>query len=433
MRTKVKIALAGAGLFGFTVLALGFTGPTLPQLQSAPAAPSVPPVPQAPQAPAAPQAPSAPSTSSVESQAVEAEIAARAAEQMARLAAARAQAEAQAGIAAEAQTEAQAEIQERAAEQAEQMAELSAKLADLKGNLSQDQELQLDELQSKLAAIGTNLEQLGPEMQELQKKVVEMDPGNAMWVQDSDDTGWLGIEISEISADRAKELKLSADRGVEVVGVEADSPAARAGLQEHDVIATFDGQTVEGRVQFRRLVRETPPGRSVSLGVSRDGNAQTIDVVIGERNEEGDKNVRVFAAPHPLPPSTFEMPDFNFHFVSPEEMDMRTPLLGINAEDLDGQLGAYFGAPEGHGVLVREVRKGTPADKAGLKAGDVIARVDDKPVKSLHELRADLRDKSDQKSVNLGVIRKGSAMTLPIEIEKPRPIDPPQMTHRAQL
>jgi serine protease Do len=316
--------------------------------------------------------------------------------------------------------------------EAQQMAELSAKLADLDANL--DQEKVMSQLQGKLADLDQNMKNLEPAMQEAEKKVLELNPEGGMLFDDGESDGWLGIEIAEISAERAKELKLGAVRGVEVVQVETDSPAAKAGLKEHDVITTYDSQTVEGRVQFRRLVRETPPGRSISLTVSRDGSAQSLTVVIGDRGEQIENNVRVFRHPeHLAPPSSFVMPDFDFQFAAPEVMDMRTPLLGISAEDLNGQLGAYFGAPNGEGILVRDVKRGTPAEKAGLKAGDVITKVDDKPVKSLRDLRTELREKGEQKTVNLVVLRKGSTMNMPIEIEKPRPIDPPQIINRAQL
>jgi serine protease Do len=316
--------------------------------------------------------------------------------------------------------------------EAQQLAQLSAKLAETDANLVQGKVL--SELQAKLANLDLNMKSMEPAMQEAEKKVFELNPEGGMLFDDSESNGWLGIEIAEISADRAKELKLGAVRGVEVVQVEADSPAAKAGLKEHDVITTYDSQMVEGRVQFRRLVRETPPGRSVNLGVSRDGSAQSLTVVIGDRGEQIENNVRVFRHPeHLAPPSSFVMPDFDFQFAAPEVMDMRTPLLGISAEDLNGQLGAYFGAPNGEGILVRDVRRGTPAEKAGLKAGDVITKVDDKPVKSLRDLRTELREKGEQKTVNLSVLRKGSTMNMPIEIEKPRPIDPPQIINRAQL
>ena len=316
--------------------------------------------------------------------------------------------------------------------ESQQLAQLSTKLAETDANLVQGKVL--SELQAKLANLDLNMKSMEPAMQEAEKKVFELNPEGGMLFDDSESNGWLGIEIAEISADRAKELKLGAVRGVEVVQVEADSPAAKAGLKEHDVITTYDSQTVEGRVQFRRLVRETPPGRSTSLTVSRDGSAQSLTVVIGDRGEQIENNVRVFRHPeHLAPPSSFVMPDFDFQFAAPEVMDMRTPLLGISAEDLNGQLGAYFGAPNGEGILVPDVRRGTPAEKAGLKAGDVITKVDDKPVKSLRDLRIELREKGEQKTVNLSVLRKGSTMNMPIEIEKPRPIDPPQIINRAQL
>ena len=433
MRTKVRVALVGTGVLGLAVLAMGVTGQTVPSapgLPPAPQAQAAPPLPPAPQQPPAPEA-----TPSAGSQMIQAEIAAQTAEAMAKEAAAEGiDAAKEVAAAARAQVRAQLDVQKLANERAQAMAELSEQMAQLKENFGPEEEQALGELKAKLADLGANLQQLGPEMQELQKKVVEMNPENAMWIgEDAEDTGWLGIEISEISADRAKELKLSADRGVEVVGIEPDSPASKAGLREHDAIVTFDGQAVEGRVQFRRLVRETPPGRTVSLGISREGNVQTVKVEIGDRDNEIQKNVKVFTTPPNMGPSVLNMPDFDYHFAGPDMLDMRTPLLGINAEDLDGQLGAYFGAPDGHGVLVREVRKGTPAEKAGLQAGDVITKLDDKPVKSLHDLRADLREKIDQKSVSLSLLRKGSSMTVPVEIEKPRPIETPQVTHRAQL
>jgi S1-C subfamily serine protease len=132
----------------------------------------------------------------------------------------------------------------------------------------------------------------------------------------------------------------------------------------------------------------------------------------------------------------FAEPNFDFHFDTPMivgELDGRAPFLGINAEDLSGQLGAYFGAPDGVGVLVREVRAGTPAEKAGLKAGDVITKVDAKPVGSLSELRQQLRDKSDQKAVSLGIVRKGSEMSLSVTMEKPKPAESTHLVRRAQF
>ena len=106
-----------------------------------------------------------------------------------------------------------------------------------------------------------------------------------------------------------------------------------------------------------------------------------------------------------------------------------SPILGIDVEDVSGQLGVYFGVPEGEGVLVREVHSGSPAEKGGLNAGDVIIKVDGERVKTATDLRSKLRDKRDQKTVSVGVIRKGAEMSLKVGLELPRP---PQHGHIAR-
>jgi serine protease Do len=224
--------------------------------------------------------------------------------------------------------------------------------------------------------------------------------------------GWLGVTIAEVTPEKAKELRLPAERGVLVTAVTDDSPAAKAGLKVNDVITEYNGQRVEGTTQFRRLLQETPPGRTVQLTVWRDGRAQQISAELGGREDQIRRQFRIVEP-------RFEFRGFPegefFAAIDP----WRTPVLGIVAEDLTGQLGEYFGAPEGEGVLVREVRKGTPAEKAGLKAGDVIIRVDGQRVRSLGELRNELRKKREENSVQLDVLRRGQQLSVKVAIEPP--------------
>src|SRR5580700_11985283 len=235
---------------------------------------------------------------------------------------------------------------------------------------------------SELAGRAADLAEMA---QEKTKEILGQDP-DVLVMSSDDGSGWLGVEISEVTAEKAKDLKLAGLRGVIVMDVEPNSPAAKAGLKENDVITQYDGQIVEGTVQFRRLVRETPTGRTVALVVSRNGATQNVSVELGERSAFFEKRMKgkmrdfdnAFA---------FSMPNQDFTLAMPP-VDARTPSLGINAEDLSGQLGSYFGAPDGAGILIREVRTGTAADKAGLKAGDVIVKVDGKPVHTLADLRA---------------------------------------------
>src|SRR5258708_332337 len=94
--------------------------------------------------------------------------------------------------------------------------------------------------------------------------------------EDSGTSAYLGVDISEVTPDRVSALKLKEEHGVEVQLVDQDSPAGKAGLKEHDVILTLNGVAVESGAQLRRMIRETPPGRTVTLDISRDGQVQTI-------------------------------------------------------------------------------------------------------------------------------------------------------------
>ncbi len=225
----------------------------------------------------------------------------------------------------------------------------------------------------------------------------------------SDDAGWLGIEIAEVTPEKVKEFKLPRPEGVIVSEVLPDGPSAKAGLQAKDVILEYDGQPVEGTVQFRRLVRETPPGRSVPVEVVRNGHDEKLTVQVGDSARSMDARLREV-----LPPR-----NFNFKFSMPELFPGMTPVLGIQAEDVSGQLGTYFHVPGEAGVLIREVSQNSAAAKAGLKAGDVITGVDGAAVKTVDDLREHLREQREHKSVPLTIIRQGSEIKVPVTLEAP--------------
>jgi serine protease Do len=232
---------------------------------------------------------------------------------------------------------------------------------------------------------------------------------------------WLGVETQEVTSDKAKGLKLPSERGVVIGRIVPDSPAAKAGLKEDDVVTEVNGQRIEGTAQFRRTIREIPAGRTAQLTVWRDGRSQTLSVTLGKA--EGRRGAWMGAAPGAFRvqeiPDTIEIPEL-------PQMDwggMLTPgmrpRLGIDAEDLSGQLGSYFAAPEGEGILVREVSSGSPAEKAGLKAGDVITKLNDERIRSVGDLREKLSAKRNDKTVKLGILRNRSEMNLTVELPPP--------------
>src|SRR6267142_1099232 len=104
--------------------------------------------------------------------------------------------------------------------------------------------------------------------------------------------GWLGVGVSEVSTDKVKSLKLPEERGALLGKIVPDSPAAKAGLNENDVVLEINGQRVEGSEQFRRMIHEIPPGRTANLTVWRDGRSENIKVTVG-KHEAG--NMKIFA------------------------------------------------------------------------------------------------------------------------------------------
>jgi C-terminal processing protease CtpA/Prc len=236
------------------------------------------------------------------------------------------------------------------------------------------------------------------------------------------DGSWLGVETSEVTQQKAKDLHLPAERGAVVGKVLPDSPAAKAGLKQNDVVTEINGQRVEGTAQFRRMIHEVPAGRPVQLTVWRDGRSQTINATLGKseaRRGSGMINGQdrfSFRMPNiPEMPEVAGLGDLsNFVFMTPGQTR-----LGINAEDLQGDFGNYFGAPDGEGVLVREVFPDSPAAKAGLKAGDVITSVGGERVRTTSELRDKLRGGKDAKSLSLGVLRNKSSLNLSVELPAP--------------
>lgn len=232
---------------------------------------------------------------------------------------------------------------------------------------------------------------------------------------------FLGIGVTEIDSERAKSLKLDEERGVEVTKVVADSPAAKAGVKTGDIVLEYNGQKVVGTEQFVRLVRETPIGRSVRLLLSRDGKTQTLTTTIASRKQQA----RVFAMPpskdwghlgeklESLNELEFRMPD-----IPKAYMSWRTSVLGVEAESLEAQLADYFGVKEG--VLVRSVLKDSPAEKAGLKAGDIIVRVGETKVTTPRDVSSAIRTARSQKTFPITVVRNRKEMTLTVTLENSR-------------
>lgn len=233
------------------------------------------------------------------------------------------------------------------------------------------------------------------------------------WVFSSEDGGtgsYLGVDISDVTTDRLGALKLKEEKGVEVTMVDQDAPAGKAGIKEHDVILTMNGTTVESGAQLRRMIHETPPGRVVAFGLSRDGQPVTVKLQLADKHKE-------FAMSNPKTKEFhFEMPDIH---VMPDvdipAMNMvvvtQSARSGLMMENITSQLGEFFGVKNGNGVLVRSVEKGSRAEKAGFRAGDIIVKVNDQAVHDTSDFSHAMKARTGN-SVNVSVVRDKKEQNL---------------------
>jgi serine protease Do len=231
--------------------------------------------------------------------------------------------------------------------------------------------------------------------------------------------------------------------GVRIEDVDQDSPAAKAGLRSGDLVVEVDGERVRSSRQFSRLIQESPEGRSVRLGVMRDGKRQQLDVTPESRgagygfdgfdanlfSREMERSLReIEPRLRELEPRLRELePRFrDFQFDAPFDFGaiprMTSPRarLGVQLNSLTPELAEYFGAKDG-GVLVARVTTDSPAAKAGLRAGDVITSVDGDRVRSTSDLVDELRDKDGE--ITLGIVRdkKETSVKATITETQPRP------------
>jgi len=220
-----------------------------------------------------------------------------------------------------------------------------------------------------------------------------------------------GAEIGVKAAD-------GKETGVEVQEVRPDGPADKAGLKRDDRIVMFDGERVRSVRQFSRLVQETPPGRTVKATIVRGGKQQDVEITPREGRGPttgGAFDGDWFGGRLPDMDAFRDRFPFAFDFNLPAAPSARR--LGIEVDGLTDQLAEYFGVKEG--VLVRSVAGGSPASRAGLKAGDVVTAIDGQPTRTREDLVRAVRDAKEDE-VTIAIVRDKKDSAVKVSLESPR-------------
>ncbi len=225
---------------------------------------------------------------------------------------------------------------------------------------------------------------------------------------------YLGVMVESVSPEQAASLHLKDGSGAAITGVDQDGPAGRAGLKSGDIVITFNGTPVDGSDEFASLIHASAPGKTVSMTVLRGGRSKEIKVTLGDWKQMAAMPkapvppgaAMPFVTPiAPLPPRMY--PDIDIpSFTS---LSMRH---GVVVEPMSPQLCDFFGVPQNQGVLVRSVEKGSPGAAAGLKAGDVIVKVNQETVHDMADWRRALKTHSGKLTVTIVRDKKEQSVDL---------------------
>ena len=248
--------------------------------------------------------------------------------------------------------------------------------------------------------------------------------------------GYLGIEFHDLTNEQAAALHLRDKRGVEVLLVDHDGPAASAGLKPHDLITGLNGHIVASGEALRRMIHDAGAGVEVKLSIFRNGNPITIRTKLANREDVERKAwARVTQGPPPPPQGAVVEGVTEFYMTGPAPAapprhhaphtagSTRRALSRTccTARSRDSwlrlcsrSLRTTSARPKGQGLLVQSVENGSPAASAGIHAGDVILRADSQPMHSTSDWSKHLHA-SKGKPMSLDMLRNHQPLTLTLQ------------------
>ena len=228
--------------------------------------------------------------------------------------------------------------------------------------------------------------------------------------------GWLGITTQSVDYDLAEAFDLGVKYGALINSIYDDSPAEEAKLLEEDVIISLNDEKVTDVDDLLDLLEETKPGDNVKLVIVREGEKKNITVTIDERPKSFNKYAIKNKIKNKYKYGYFYGDDDNDDVKVFNFGDKTHGYLGVHLVDLTDQLGDYFGVSDGEGVLISSVEEDSPAEKAGIKAGDIVLSADSEKIEDSGDLSDVVRgfDKGD--NITVVVLRDGKRKEITCEV-----------------
>jgi serine protease Do len=234
--------------------------------------------------------------------------------------------------------------------------------------------------------------------------------------------GYLGVHVRDVDAQHAQKQKLSIASGAEVVSLDHDAPAAKAGVHTGDIIQGLNGQPVNDAATLSRLLRDMPVGKPIDLQIMHNGKLAQVHLQLGDRNalvkQAWQHHFRV-----PLPeraPTVQGFASQSSFLGGGAPLANETPdaqaYVGAQVEPLTPQLAKFFGVGAGNGLLVRSVEDKSPAANAGMEAGDVLLSADGQALQTTAEWLQTLRANAGH-PVPITVLRNRKVLSLAITVD----------------
>ncbi len=274
--------------------------------------------------------------------------------------------------------------------------------------------------------------------------------------------GYLGVELRDPSSKELAEQHPGVVHCTEIVRVDHDGPAGKAGLREHDLILQMNGRAVGGQEQLKHMLHDTAPGQAVTMLILREGQQMTVSAQVADREEVARRAWEqhiVVPQPEAAPDEADGAADTGLGFLHGAPLaDAPTghrhsllgtvlgpPYTGLLLEPVTPQLGEFFGAQSGVGLLVRSVDANSPGMAAGLRAGDVVIKVNQAPMASegdwsrqMHEMKGQetrvliLRDRREQTMTLIPDAKRKSKVEAPA-LPAARPVVDVDRTEASEL